>query len=479
MSKDNQIFRIDRNISQFPIKIQQAYGDDSELIFSLLCYFAKQYQQSLFDFGVLDPVEFAKEFKYSRGFLRMVHKSPRELKGLKSQQKEELYRLQEENPISGDYKIFDSVLENALYLMYTQAVVFGSTAQFNVLKDGDTITQVNLQSIRFLNELKIILRKSPRGKSKVYYQYTLDESFINNLNLLYCSVDTGLIKLRRSGLTALYLNLSNLKNIFISKGVNNDVVEFNYLCSLANINIKNIRDRKQRLKQAIQKINDETLLKVKIVFERKKNHNFNYQARIFFEDAIALDYEKKKQEKTNILYVNFLREITDSYKLKYGQFQNFSSEQEKNNILFDYAKGCQIKEIQQFYINAQIKTFKKHTDKKNVHFNKFYIGFQNAKSWYELKDFFKTSSETKLTLTGVKGKLSFLEEDEVNPDKRLDKAIKLLKKNYKEVQSYSFDEMQELQSKCIYENYSEYCIANSLAFYQCFPYSFVCSNERN
>ena len=260
-SKSLSPIRADKNISEILFN-ELICKDAYNVMTSLLFYFFQCNQNNLFGFGVLDPYKFSKQMGFSPEFLRRRHPEPAQLKNMSKEQIGKLYQDEEKNP---ENRIYDSILENALFSL-TQPIVFSSGAKLVTFDDG--VKYMNkISTFQFLSEISCQFGKSPsgKGKDKIIYQYALNSQLINNLNHYYFhDYLEDFISIRKAGnnLDSLYLFLKNQENHESAKF--NNVVRFNMdiLCEKLNLSPNySSKDKKRYLSRALDKILQHTHFK--------------------------------------------------------------------------------------------------------------------------------------------------------------------------------------------------------------------------
>ncbi|MGB3849370.1 MAG: hypothetical protein WA958_05340 [Tunicatimonas sp.] len=322
----NDLIRIDKNVGKNVLDFS-ALGKDAPLIKSLIYFFCHSYQNNLFGHGTLDPAVLAKEFKFTTNYLRSRHDDPTQLKGYTSEEVKELYALQEEQP---EMRVWDSILENALWILKTTKInyryggqVFDPQSDQKESKSKTYYSEV--KSIQFLTELSVTFRKNEHGgKEKVLYHYALDPSFVENLTNYYFKADHRSISLlRKPALDDLYVYLKNLRASLKGQDA---TASFSLLCELAHIDIQDSKQRKKKLNKCLKRIAEDTDLKFIIRWEKDKPEvRYRYKPIIVWESEPAID---GKAERNNIFYQKLVHELIQIYRKKrVRKVYNTSSEQ--------------------------------------------------------------------------------------------------------------------------------------------------------
>lgn len=262
VSKDN--FDLLKNISKDRIP---------ETLLEYICY---EHQYNVFGYGVLDPEQFARRFHFDTRYLREVHEDPYQIRvrGVCPEKENRRRRLPAKNSpktAAGALSPFVEEegkgqgmscftrLENALYVLANFPLDVTTT---EVLDDRSLVRKY--MSLRVLKSFSYI---QDAVTGKVCYTYELEPDFRRNLSSLYLSVDiNSLVRLRRSGLGALYLFLVKVRDAVFHEGkscTEPGKPAFDYLCRLADLPdyAGNMKYRKRDLKARLKKIADNTELR--------------------------------------------------------------------------------------------------------------------------------------------------------------------------------------------------------------------------
>ena len=315
MRNNRELFRLDKNIAQnidLIIDLDGVSSEDKALIRNIIYHLCYTRQTDLFGYGNFDPRKFASEMKYSEGYLRKRHPNPYQLSGLTEQEIKELYQEEKLNPAD---KVFDSYLENALFILNSKALRFSRTAK-QVCFENNTVKYINVsESYILLPALKTVTTVG-RGSPKVSYTYAINQIFLSNLSLYFMRFDkNSVISLRRSGLDNLYLYLKNFKDTLIEKVKRKEPLDlsqnFDFLCGLAGVPLvqkdgtefKNPRTIKQKLIKALVSVNTDTDLKFTLTWAKKTEKcNWDYRPLFQFEEV-----EKVKAGAGISLYTNMVQ----------------------------------------------------------------------------------------------------------------------------------------------------------------------------
>jgi hypothetical protein len=379
MIETQDVFRIDKNIAHNIDYISKYNSDrniitsDGGLIKNLIYYFCYTYQNNLFNFGSFDVYDFASKFGYSVDYLKGRHTSPEQLKNKSVDDVSSLYERQDEDI---NFKIYDSVIENA-FTLHTKPIVFvrgAKTVDYQNSKitystDSNSylvITQLSIKTISKLTKDNGGQRRL-RGKAgdKNIYSYILDKLFIENLSHYYLKgVRESLLQLRKSSLDDLYLYLLNLKSNLNVKGQHQTTIaetpNFELLCNIAHI--KSIKEngepydnkyRKRDLVKCLREINTKSELKFEFHWTKNTNDRHYYVPIFVFEKPEKKDINS---ERDSIFRTRLSHELLDAFRVINGQ-QYYS--ENRNELFMTWLRDINInvKEKVLAYETACFKTY--------------------------------------------------------------------------------------------------------------------------
>lgn len=371
------LVRIDKNIANNSEAFEIDFQGSEELASSLLMYMAWQRKNKLFDFGIIDPEDFANKMGFMPRYLTSVHPHPACLEGLSAAEVAEKYKLQAENPENPLYRIFDSRFENALYLLVSKNFTFKRVGTIFQNTGNNSMQKLQVTSIRLLKSFGIIFNKSKRGKKKLYYEFQLDDEFSQNLSLLYVTANINdFAALRKKSLHKLYLYTRNLRenavafylqsmkeNARRSEIVPNYTADFDLLCRIGGISSTNARDKKRRLKDAFEILKE--YLPIHLDWGKRPGEKWAYQPIIVFEELEANSELMRSdgrlspiEEKVEIFTQNFFLQIITEYKETIG----YQLSAKLDNAILDlkvmnFLKSMPITKVKEFYMTAQLQTF--------------------------------------------------------------------------------------------------------------------------
>ena len=257
-----ELFRMEKSIMTKANFDEMGLVSGDNIPEALLEYICYEHQYNIFGFGILDPAEFAREFRFSVNYLMGRHPDPYQFqlrklvfKGQNSQNKR--LRLSTDG-IGQENLICSSRLENALFILANCALNITATS---VLEDQTLIRQYG--SLRVLEQFTMI---QDGRTGKVTYAYKLDDKFRRNLSSMYLTTRRdSLVSLRKSGLGPLYIFLLKLRDALFAEGRTETELgstpTYEYLCELVGIpQGGEPKYRKRNLNMAISKIRMETEL---------------------------------------------------------------------------------------------------------------------------------------------------------------------------------------------------------------------------
>ncbi len=281
-------FRIDKyivnDIHDFNIQIRlqdggSAFDCDDRLVRNIIYSIANDYEHNLLCFGHLDPVRFARQWSYDGAYLRHRVEHPYQLQHMDAAEVA-AYRARlaagAARGDGGDGRVWDTQLENALYILSSRPISFNRYGEFSVDKDGgrEDVEVKSHATFTLLSNLSAVRG----GHGKTYYTYTLNENFEKNLTRYYIRGEkASLIALRSCGLDSLYLYLANLRsNLALDRKTSTTpglLPDMDYLCRLADIPFTTKdgapvaqKTRKYQLMRALERIDRESDLNISVAW---------------------------------------------------------------------------------------------------------------------------------------------------------------------------------------------------------------------
>lgn len=284
------IVRVDKNISYHYLHFKKYSLDDSKLMFLLLVYLAKQHQYDLFGNGVIDPVQFCKEFNLQpQHYIWSKHENPRQLKENTAEELKE-----------AKIPVFDSVFENSLYCLYIDIFQFPKdTGKFYYSKFAKYQKGEGVDSIQFITSLNIRTVKVGKTNKKVY-DYELSEKFIANLSFLFFNVNINSLKISsRKNNDGLYFEIKNIINEMVGKNISVKELDFNEIKAVLGINSEEASYVKKKMKKAFSELLELPDLKDKGVsfsWFTLPNHKFEYGIKFHLETGANEILNKQERE---------------------------------------------------------------------------------------------------------------------------------------------------------------------------------------
>ncbi len=380
------LVRVDKNVA-YNITDFSLINDESGLIKSLIYYFCHSYQNNFFGYGVLDPMHFAKTFNYTTNYLQATVKKPAQFKGKSEKEISFLIQAEKEDP---SQRVFDSRLENALYILSTQPVSFSNEGQIRDFNEDIGYFYRKISSMLFIEQLEVRFTrpKSGRGKEKILYNYQLNKEFVKNLSTFYLKANTNsFIKLRKANFDDLYIHLVTARTNLSVKNEHIYRPKFDHLWSVLGKHREEKREQKRELKKALEKIQKETELNFELTWEKSPNSRFAYQPVINFEKIFSTPKEREdaiKNERRQVFDQNLIHEMLEV--LKSVKPSKYYSENRENNFLnWMRDNKIDIREKSAAYEQAQLKTYLKIPKHIDAYKRSF---FNNIKPTSTLKEIF-------------------------------------------------------------------------------------------
>lgn len=323
-----ELFRFDKNFASNMDQVS-ALADDGGggLLRSVLYYLADSYQHNILDIGLFDVDDFAKKYGFSVKFLRNRHPSPYHLQNL-GEQARRAYRddARSSRWDVSDSKVWDSYIENALYLLMARPFTFDTIGGFFRVDESIYKATGTCQVLRSLSAIYV-------GK-KLYYRYELNGDVMRNLSSYYANVNRQcLIATRKSNLDVLYLAVQELKTAVGLAGETRTApgaVTLDRLRELAKISAVRksgktvpMSEIKFFINKAFDELNASTDIKCRLIWERLPNTNFFYSPVIVFFDESEMSVMhpgsqvRKMREKNavnDVLKENLIREFYQAFR---------------------------------------------------------------------------------------------------------------------------------------------------------------------
>jgi hypothetical protein len=301
---DNRISRLDRNIVRYPKAIEDTYGEDSNLVLSVLSFLMSKFRNNLFNSVTFTLNEFCKEYGYYKNNICDKHSvfKENELSSTTSSSNKKITK-----PYKTKHHVWNSRIDHVLFLMMSRNVVY---------EEENYSHAKYLSSSRALNLLKkvSIRNEKVKGREEFVYEVTLgNEIFLNSLRWYISYKEKSFIEFGKNkngiGKRKLYLYfLTQLQRCLLSSIPTNTVTpNYNMLCTIANINHAQTRNNKQILIKYLNAIGSPENLNfshnlagidldhpsflihktIAIVFNEIK-HTENKKQADFFDDCITM-----------------------------------------------------------------------------------------------------------------------------------------------------------------------------------------------
>ena len=279
----SRISRLDQNIVRYPKAIEDTYGEDSNLVLSVLSFLMSKFRNNLFNSVTFTLNEFCRTYGYYKNNICDTHPVFKENK-TKSSNKKAI------KPYATKHHVWSSQIDHVLYLMMSRNIVY-EEENYNRAK--------YLSSSRSLNLLKkvSIINEKVKGREEFVYEVVLgNEIFLNSLRWYISYKENSFIRFGKNkngiGKRKLYLYfLTQFQRCLLSPVPTNKVTpNYNMLCEIANINYTQVRNNKQ------------TLIKYLNTIGSKENLNFSHNL-----SSIDLDHPNFIKRKTLSIVFNEIK----------------------------------------------------------------------------------------------------------------------------------------------------------------------------
>ncbi|MDR0791692.1 MAG: hypothetical protein LBE82_00170 [Chitinophagaceae bacterium] len=257
---DSRISRLDQNIVRYPKAIEDTYGEDGNLVLSVLSFLMSKFRTNMFNSVSFTLNEFCNEYGYHKNHICDKHSifKENELPETTISKKKII------KPYKTKHHVWNSRIDHVLYLMMSRNIVYEEENYSNAKY---------LSSSRALNLIKkvSIRNEKVKGREEFVYEVTLgNEIFLNSLRWYISYKEQSFIELGKNkngmGKRKLYLYfLTQFQRCLLSSIPSNSVnPNFNMLCTIANINHAQTRNNKQ------------TLIKYLNIIGSRENLNFSH-----------------------------------------------------------------------------------------------------------------------------------------------------------------------------------------------------------
>ncbi len=329
--------RIDKNVA-YRVTEFNRYKDEGvrNLIKDLIVYFSYSYQTpDLFGYCILDPRDFCKVMSLDYGNLFRRHPNPRHVED-SPQSKDELYSLQEEYGRFSEYRVFDSYIDNALYILSTEPVI---NKYMGMDEKGRKVA--GLSNFIIIKELTVKAVKVKKT-TKLLYTYKLDEMFERNLRRFFLNTSLkDYVALRSKNLDAIYITLCNIIQSKSAKGEGSHTIKFSEALKLLDMTQNNSEPK--YLKRNMTK-------KMRILMPRvaEKHSGARYEwikdkgSRYAYTILISWDIPKsstakieRKQVLDSVFYGHVRRNLLDIFNTQYNidDIEYYDNEKMENQFL--------------------------------------------------------------------------------------------------------------------------------------------------
>lgn len=384
------IFRLDKNFSTNIDKLSMMAGGqhNNDLLKTIVYYISYTHQYDIFGYGTFDPQDFAKTFGLDIGNLRRKHPSPAQKENMTDELWEQ-YTSSENRTGDISDTVWDTYLENALYILQSKSINFDLGGTFNQGPATKSVT-----GIRVFEELAAhTVGNRGRYRGKILYSYKVTTEFIKNLSCFFVQVDRkGLIRAHAKRLDDLYLYIVNLKAALAAKKEYRTTPEstpaFNLLCTKAHIDRfkKNgeewePRIRKFKLVKAIEYLQydeygEPTGIEPRftLTWENMPGTNKRYLPIFEFEPVREFDNVSLRRE---IFRNNLEAALLNKFRTIYRNGTGLNSKADEEDFyawLHDTSRDWETKRAA--FTDASVETFQKEPEDLDEKFRKFTVAIE-------------------------------------------------------------------------------------------------------
>jgi len=297
---------IDKNIAFKILELRRKEDVQTEIIIKcLLIYFNLSYQEDLFGYRTLDPHNFAKVMGLSKANLFRKHPDPEYLKT--------------GNYANKDVHLWDSYLENALFILSTRPIF-----QEYHGKTGDNIDFSVIKNFIMIKEIQLFRRKNSNNNAeKFYYKYILDDVFEKNIRSLFLQANINtFIECKSKRIEDFYLFISNIYNNKRKSDDNYFLFRLDTLCNFFNISEDlEPKFKKSKINKYLKSIVDilgESIPGLKFLWVAYGDSRWKYTLRMEWEKVDRKELEKQDYLLLMKTFLKALRRnLFDLYSFQY------------------------------------------------------------------------------------------------------------------------------------------------------------------
>lgn len=378
--------RIDKNIAYNVLEFHKYEDRQTQIIIkSLLIYFSYSYQVDLFGYGVLDPHAFAKKMKIDKDTLFKKHPNPKQIQD-SNVSAEELYKKEEQEGRFSTYRVWDSYLENAFYILNTLPLYEnfkGSTL--------DNHQYIGIKNFILVREVQLHFQKTNLGRNtKIFFKYKLDETFERNLRKFFLQTNfQKYIQFKKNKTEDFYLTICNIYQTYRIKQINKFRWKLEDLLQFFNISNKlEIKYQKRRLNTIFKKFEGELekeIPGIKFGWDKGEGQRWAYVPYVTWN---LIDISEIKEINRNVLREVFLKHLRKNLKDLYFNQQGNTTQVEFLHWLINNKIDTDLKiatYISTYSLNQKVH---KNTNIENLA-KQFFVKLGACKSSEEVKKCFE------------------------------------------------------------------------------------------
>lgn len=333
----NPEIRISKTFAHSVFSFDEQFKSEAGVLKSLVLFFHHEVQNNIFGMSVFDIKRFADMMNYDIKYLNSKAKNPAQHEGMDKQEIEQLYKLEEQDPIK--YKVWNSVLENALWILQNKPVrlTYGGAYNTNDIQ----VVRTGQYSERYIRNLEMVMvDTSGKGKKKKIYIYELDREFVTKTMRYYAFIDIRKYPaLQRKGIENMYLYLIDFINSMMTQNATKALPEgesqaiqqdctlyFSALCNIFNVGGTIEKEKKRRIKEKmaiLQEVLSEDDFKitqnwVKGSADSKYSYNLHLKIEIP-KDRIKTKKEQEKDRQRNFKDLCYMRLFHETFSRLYPE----------------------------------------------------------------------------------------------------------------------------------------------------------------
>jgi len=304
--KDNDFFalsRIDRSIADNLKDIEKSFGEDAGIVTDFIVFITKLIKTDLFGYTRFTLADFCRETGRNKQELCKIHP----------------HFVDNPKAVPPEYygHTFETFFDYALFNMLHKNIIFGKGYEYT--SNG---RDINIEKYSILKDIKLNVKRNSNAVK--VYNIRISDELMDGFLQRYYTMETNGYKLvgkgkNGAGRKHLFIFIYKTRHILISQ--NQFITRFpiDLLASLANIDVKEPRNRKTSVKRALDHIRDvgKTPFTYRFVQgDPTKSYQEDYWVELNYSSNLALP-SLVEQRGDTLFFKNLVETLKSHYKTKY------------------------------------------------------------------------------------------------------------------------------------------------------------------